>query len=355
MVEWAKREYRKADIDRAGIALLPWWTSPTMKADEEVGKAFTIVENWRTSHAFPLNVFQNRLRVRAKKIQPQALIAQRLKRFSAVMNKLMREPHMKLSQMHDLGGCRAILNSIKEVEDVHEVYCGPLYSLPGITHREKCYDYIQNPKPDGYRGVHIVERYAARHEIHKPWDGQRIEIQLRTKLQHAFSTAVETVTTFTREPLKFGGGPDEWKRFFSLMGSAIALREGTPIVPNTPDNPTELIAALKDVSQSLMVRPRLQAWSSALRSIRRQNIRNFKWLLMVLDVSANTINVTGYTDRRKASEAVSAIEQSKQTNLDAVLVWVNSIKQLRAAYPNYYADTGAFVNALSVALGEELG
>jgi hypothetical protein len=68
-------------------------------------------------------------------------------------------------------------------------------------------------------------------------------------------------------------------------------------------------------------------------------------------VSANTIKVDGYLDRNKASEAVAALEQSGRAGqLDAVLVWVRSVRDLRKAYPNYYADTGAFIEALGAAL-----
>ena len=45
--------------------------------------------------------------------------------------------------------------------------------------------------------------------------GLWIEIQLRTSLQHAWATVVETVDAFTNENLKFGAGSDDWKRFFN--------------------------------------------------------------------------------------------------------------------------------------------
>jgi hypothetical protein len=61
--------------------------------------------------------------------------------------------------------------------------------------------------------------------------------------------------------------------------------------------------------------------------------------------------VTGYVDRTKASEAVAAIEKAAPAGkLDAVLVWVRSIQDLRRAYPNYYADTTEFLKALDAAL-----
>jgi len=215
----------------------------------------------------------------------------------------------------------------------------------------KCYDYIRRPKPDGYRGIHIVGRYVAGIPKNETWNGHRIEIQLRTQLQHAFATAVETVTTFTRTRLKFGSGPDDWRRFFSLMGSAIALREDTPLIPNTPDNKAELVDELRGLTKSLRVRQRLRGWTAALKTFPRRNLDGAKWLLLVLNVPANTIQVTGYTDRQEASEVIADIEKSKDADeLDAVLVWVNSAKDLRTAYPNYYADTRGFLKAVDEAL-----
>jgi hypothetical protein len=79
MAEWAYREYTKGEIDRAGELLAPWWHTGVPHA--ELGKAFVIIENWRSSHAFPLNTFQVRLRHRAKKVEDNVLVAQRLKRF----------------------------------------------------------------------------------------------------------------------------------------------------------------------------------------------------------------------------------------------------------------------------------
>lgn len=346
---WVKREHGKGDIDRAGATLIPWWWKKRSVTTKEIGDAFAIVENWRTSHGLPLNVFQACLRSRAKRIEDDFLVAQRMKRFASVMNKLVREPHMKLSQMQDLGGCRAILPDVASVDRLYGMYRGdePLFSTETSL---KCYDYIRRPKDDGYRGIHIVGRYHARTPDRDPWNGQRVEIQLRTRLQHAFATTVETVTTFTREPLKFGAGPIAWRRFFSLVGSVFAIRECTPLVDGTPHNESELIRELREVTRELKVRGRLRGWTEALRTLPRKNVSDFSWLLLVLNTKLNTVKVTGFASRREAAEAVSKIEKSRQEELDAVLVWVRSIDDLRAAYPNYYADTREFIRALESAL-----
>jgi len=344
MAEWVKREYSKGEIDRVGSLFL----SREMNHDE-IPRAYEVIQNWRSSHALPLLTFRMGLSKRARRIEPDAIIAQRLKRFSSIMNKLLREPTMKLSQMQDLGGCRAILSSVYQVKRLASLYRNPVLDSESSL---KCYDYIDNPKADGYRGFHIVGRYKPHIEKNEPWNGHRIEIQLRSELQHAFATAVETATTFTRSTLKFGGGAPKWRRFFSLMGSAIAIREGTPSVPGTPFRVDDLVGELRELTKELKVRQRLRGWTDAVRTLPKRNIKNARWLLLVLDVTGKTINVTGFVNRKKASDELAKIETNSESKVDAVLVWVNSINQLKSAYPNYYADTAAFLDALEFSLAK---
>lgn len=352
MIDWVERRYGKGEIDRAGAALVPWWTNTGPVPREEIGPSYLIIDNWRTSHGYPLNAFQITLRKRARKIDPSVLVAQRLKRFASVMNKLAREPNMKLSQMQDLGGCRAILSDVAKVNALMSVYTETDRDLFGAKGRFKCSDYITNPKKDGYRGIHIIGKFLARQQNRESWNGHRIEVQLRTRLQHAFATTVETVTTFTRLPLKSGGGSDDWKRFFRLMGSTLALREGTPFVADTPDDPAELLRELREYSRMLKVRQRLRGWSSAMKILPKQNTRKYKSLLLLLNIENNTMQVEGFDDPARAGQALARIEAQVviNNNLDAVLVNVSRVQDLRKAYPNYYADTREFISALDLAL-----
>lgn len=265
-----------------------------------------------------------------------------------MLAKLAREPKMKLSQMQDLGGCRAIMSSLSGVEQLAALY-QPSRSLFADPLSPKVYDYIARPKSDGYRGIHIVARYQSKSEHTIAWQGQRIEIQLRTRLQHAFATAVETVTTFTRAPLKFGGGAQEWRRFFALMGAELADREHTPMVPGTPATYGARHAELMELAAQLRVEERLSGWSHAMKTFPRRNVRRFAVLLLTLDVDSSQINVRGFVDRIAAEDALKAVE--RKPHIDAVLVGVSSLEQLRAAYPNYYADTKEFMAALNLVIG----
>lgn len=178
------------------------------------------------------------------------------------------------------------------------------------------------------------------------------EIQLRTPLQHAFATAVETVTTFMKEPFKQGGGGESWRRFFALMGSAMAIRESTPPIRNTPDDRDELVRQLRDAANQLNVRQRLEQWGAAISSVPLNKLRTRQWILLVLDVRRSRVSVETYADTKTAVKHLRMFERLAKynKNFDAVLVGVGSIRNLRRAYPNYFADTTAFVAALNEAI-----
>ena len=348
-----KREHTKSEIDRAAATMLLWWK----EAGEDTGidlktwkHCYDVIKNWRMSHAYPLNSFRTTLRARAEKVNPSAIVVQRMKRFTTLMNKLEREPSMKLSQMQDLGGCRSIVETMDHVNQIYGRY---------RSQETKCYDYIRNLKEDGYRGIHLIGRYQPQRCSGKPWENQRIEIQIRTQLQHAFATTVETVTTFTREQLKFGGGHQDWRRFFSLIGSAFAYKEGTPLIPNTPHDQSLLRRELHDITKQLDVINCLQVWrqalSSALKVVKSYAEKkvNAQWLLLVLDVPNRTSTIQGYQrfkDAQKGLEAAENDERSQEGEVDVVLVHASRATDIRVAYPNYFADTRKFIRQLTSVL-----
>src|SRR5207249_3848889 len=84
--------------------------------------ALTVINNWRSSHSFPLNTFQVSLRHHVKEIDPRGLVAQRIKRLSSIHTKLRRFSWLKLSEMQDIGGCRAIVSSIRRVDALVKLY-----------------------------------------------------------------------------------------------------------------------------------------------------------------------------------------------------------------------------------------
>ena len=344
MAEWAIPQYSRADVDRAGRILASRRPNPQ---DWEI--ALTIISNWRSSHSFPLNTMQNHLRRKAKEIDAQSLIAQRIKRLPAIRQKLMRfKSWLTLSEMQDIGGCRAVVRDVRHVQKLLSAY-----RKSDIKHKlEDIDDYIANPKRSGYRGVHLIYRYHS--DRKETYEGLKIEIQLRSPAQHAWATAVEIVGLFIKQPLKSSLGRREWLRFFALMGSAIAAREGCAGIPDTPATKKELRAELREYGEQLDVENDLQIYGAALQNLEEVNVAGGHYFLLELNPVARSVKVTGYKPQEfeRASQDYLVAERAitEHAGLDAVLVSAESLTALRRAYPNYFLDLHAFIKLVSTEL-----
>lgn len=342
---WAEPQFKIEELNKAGKMLVrsareDWqqWS-----ADEwaEYERAMVIINNWRSSHGYPLNTFQMNLRGVGRKFEHDVLVAQRIKRLSSIRHKLDRFPNMKLSQMQDLGGCRAIFRDIESVSKVCDYYTDESSVKHELVSLD---DYVGEPKGSGYRGVHLVYRYFS-DKGKTAYNGLKIEMQLRSQFQHAWATAVETVGMFSGQALKSSIGDEDWKRFFSLMGSAIAMRERCPLVPGTPKVGKDLREEIREHVMKLKVAERLDGYRNAMHNISTASQDAF-YFLMQLDPKVSQLSVRGF--RRSQAELAEAeyakAEQLSRENsgTDAVLVSVESVNALSKAYPNYFADTGLF-------------
>lgn len=347
---WIAPKHTVQQVNAAGKALVR--AQDLSYFGKHIGEYFNaldVINNFRASHAFPLNTFQINLRAVSKRFDEDALVAQRIKRMASISQKLVLRPSMKLSQMQDLGGCRAIVQNIATVKLIEDYYL----NRSNIKHVLASHDdYIATPKQSGYRGVHLVYRYFSdKSEI---YNGMKIELQVRSRYQHAWATAVETVGMFSGQALKSSLGSVEWQRFFALMGSVIALREGGPIVPGTPTNRVDLIAELAHLGTELQVESRLSEFNRAVHAISSGDDLDAFYYLLQLDPVSGTLTVTGYSEKQKetASAAYAKAEEEGKSKpgMDAVLVSVESVGSLAKAYPNYFADTRVFLSLLRQAI-----
>ena len=342
---WTIPQYTKKRVDAAGAMLID---DSVPFGQREL--AWTIADNWRSSHAYPLNHFQNLLRQKVAKVDPTGIVVQRQKRRESIELKLRDNPAMKLSQMQDLGGCRAILSDVGKVGEVIALFANSRMKHEII----RTFDYIREPKTSGYRGVHLVYRYRSDSERSRAYDGLRIEMQLRTALQHAWATAVEVAGTFRGEALKSGHGSSGWLRFFRLMGSEIALTEECPPVPGVPKSRDKLVEELRNRTQKLAAIDLLLGWTTSVNAIREGAVVRAHYYVIELDSEARKVFLTGYKQGdladAQAHRAAREAEGRGQEGFDVVLVSVDKIDQVRRAYPNYYLDTSVFVAELRRAI-----
>jgi hypothetical protein len=343
-VAWTEPRYKRKEVDRAAELL----ASGKKYQPEEVDQALIVIGNWRAAHAFPLNTFQMGLRQAAQKVQAGALIAQRLKRLPTMLDKLRRMPKTTLTRFQDIGGCRAVVINLGQVLELRDRYRRSRMKHKLVRER----DYIAAPRASGYRCIHLVYRYSGR--AGSAYDGLQIEIQLRTRLQHAWATAVETVGTMLKQSLKSSEGSTDWLRFFALVGSAFAFVERTRAVPETPSSPASLASEIKRLQAKLKVRGALDTYRHALKATEQQGKGESALYLLSLDPAAKQLTVTAFGTGEIAAATDAYAEAERQLashpGAQVVLVGSRSLAALRKAYPNYFLDTELFLSQLDRAL-----
>jgi len=314
--------YSKKQIDKAGKTIVNRDVS-----QEEIDKAFAILNNWRAAHVSPLNTIASSLTSN----NSNAIVVQRLKRLDSIIEKLRRFPQMSFSKMQDLGGCRVILDSIDQVYEVISQHKSPNKSFT----LKKENDYIQNPKTSGYRSYHMV---------YQSNDSLLVEIQFRTYLQHLWATALETMSIYMGTNLKSGIGKEDILRFFVLVSSLFALKEGTPVCLDTSNNPKELIAEIRELDNQFHILEKLSTMSAKFNPSNESK----GYYLMELDTLTNKLEIN-YFPMNQAQEAIQLYTHMESLQIpifNTVLVSASSFDTLKRAYPNYFLDTSQFIAIL---------
>lgn len=345
--DFPKFEFSMKDVLRAGEALagdVPWNSESDAAAAREI---FKIAHNFRDSHAYPMRAMRYELqgRIKRKKIKG-ALTAARLKRMPSIRRKLANNPG-KLNQIQDLAGVRAVLPSIQDVtaliaamrnDSKHELF------------RE--YDYINGAKESGYRSHHMVFKFRGDRD-EAVYDTRRVEVQIRTGLQHSWATAVESVGLFRGEDFKAGQGSRDWLRLFELTSQDFAVEEGCRTSSKEEqDTRVQEIMALSKKLDAVDLLDRLsQAFSYAedYRFDPNNKPDYFKITYVRSKAKVSIEPQFGPTVATQRYDAAEVKNEADATGNDVkiVLVEVDGIENLRSAYPNYFGDVQLFRAKLS--------
>lgn len=311
----------------------------------EYEEALELANRWRACHAYPINTFQATLRTKIKTCKGEVLVAQRLKRMPTIIDKLTRFSNMQLTTMQDIAGIRAIFDELSDIDDIVFKYV----NNKTFPHEfVGSYDYISNPRDiDGYRSHHLVYKYYNKQM--PMYDGLRVEIQLRTKLQHIWATAVETMGTFLGQALKSKQGEKEWLDFFALVSSVFSFLENTPQVPRFAHlSKEQAINEVAKMEQELGAIEKMKNFSTVVSSIGGN--KSYTYHLLVLNSLKHTIDVYTY-DRDNFEGAMSDYakfedDAAKGSKLEPVLVSAGPMENLRKAYPNLFLDITEFEKVL---------
>ena len=119
----------------------------------------------------------------------------------AIVEKLKRET-IRLNQIQDIAGCRVLVNELAEQDDLVE-------SLLVLFAEVEVDDKRREPT-NGYRAVHVIV-----------WkDGRPVEIQVRTRLQHAWAELSEKIADEHGHEIKYGKGDDRARVFLMRLSAA---------------------------------------------------------------------------------------------------------------------------------------
>lgn len=332
--------FSRKSVSRAGSVLIDSNANAALKSE-----ALDLINLWRACHAYPVNTFNATLRSRVKKISKHALVAQRLKRVPSIEKKLIQNTNMQLARMQDIGGLRAVVENIGQVRKLEA-----LYKTGKWTHvLDDIDDYITNPKESGYRSLHLIYRYY--NPKAEAYNGYFIELQIRTQLQHAWATAVETIGTFLNQALKSSEGSNDWLTYFKYVSAAFAILEKSPILTEFEELSKEhIFAKCVELQKKLGVIDKLQAFSIAANAINNDKAKG-TYHLIILNASNRSLRITSFA-RRRLEEANNAYAEAEKRTLEekdtqVVLVATDSAESLKRAYPNYFLDTKAFVRQLN--------
>ena len=328
---WIKPVYSKKDVRRAGKAVASGDFSTISMED-----SLKVINNWRVAHDFPLSIltfdgyfhFINEVEV-----------VRRLKRLESIINKLSRFPTMMLDRMQDLGGCRVIVNKIDDVNKVVDFYKN-LKPKDDLFIFVKENDYIIQPKTDGYRSIHLIFEITDNDPV---FQGLKVEVQVRTQLQHAWATAVEVLSLRQHVNIKAGEGDAKTRRYMALISALFALEEGTPVGEHISASAQEIFKEAMKLDKDIHILDAIRVIQmTPIFSGERQE--NSAYYVIKVDAHASTSKVYSFNANQleTAADFCAEIEKSNHGSF-AVLISAMNVDSLFEGYPNYLSNANKFV------------
>lgn len=276
-------------------------------------------------------------------------IAQRLKRRPTIIDKLEREPGMSLSRMHDIAGCRLIFPDVASLNHFREGVLSSRAAHELVGGKDR-YNYIDNPKPSGYRGIHDVYKYNVSSAGGTKWNGLRIEIQYRTVTQHAWATAVEISDIVNSTRLKFSQAKEDISRLFLICSEILSRVHDNMTGYFNEISAIDLVNEYKHLENDLHAIQHLRNLTSSQFQKFARSSRLFILINYTSGDKEGTLETEDFSDNTTAATRYSEIEGKLQDIADVVLVGSNQQDAIKIAYTNYFSDASSFLSALDYAL-----
>lgn len=333
-------KYSRNKINNYGKALL---------AGPETGFLYTdaniIIDDWRKLHMVPLEELVKDITALLRQAGVSATFSShRLKRMTSIIAKLKHNPGMGLGGLQDIGGARFVFEDISSLLKAQQIILNAKFDhfIPD----RKPYDYVKEPKSSGYRSIHFVYKYVS---DNADIDGLRIELQIRTRLQHDWAMAVETGELISESSLKAGLGDKHWLEFFKLSSAILARKENMPVEQSFVSySEKDYCLKYARLEQKYKFLEQLQALVSTVHVMEKHELRQ-GYAVIFIQFLEKMVQLRHYKaeDFEKATQYYAEVEKTiNDANSAVVLVSVSDMKELKDAYPSYFLNADEFIQSL---------
>ncbi len=194
------------------------------------------------------------------------------------------------------------------------------------------FDYIKNPKIDGYRSLHLKLKVHSNDEKQSKLS---LELQLRTKLQHYVATTVETLGIIDSVNYKGGNGGSDKREFLKLVSDLFANNEKDhqKFYPSIKVD----MEAIKDLGEKYNI-------ISSLASLEPLNSKQ-KGKYFIFTLTKDHSEIVPFQDKNIADLYYSTLEKSIDDTVEIFKVTVDSVTELKKAYPNWFLNTKDFISS----------
>lgn len=335
-----RMKYSRNKINTSGKALL---------AGPETGFPYTdanlVVEDWRRLHMIPLEELVGEVtRLLAQSGVTAAFSSHRLKRMTSIIAKLRHNPGMGLGGLQDIGGARFVFEDIPSLLKAQQIIANA--KLEHFIADGEPYDYVARPKESGYRSIHFAYKYISENP---DYDGLRVELQIRTRLQHDWAMAVETGELISKSPLKASMGDEHWLAFFKLASAVFAQKEGMPVADSfTRYTQQDYCISYAKLDQNYKFLDQLQALVSAVKITEKRELK-IRYAVVLIQFEEKMVQLRHYKADalEEATKYYSEVEKTiKDESAAVVLVSVSDMNELQDAYPSYFLNAGEFIQSL---------
>ena len=276
----------------------------------------------------------------------------------SIVRKLQRDNNrFKLGALDDIGGCRLIVGSVREVYEAAQI-------LDDLLEHRKIKDYITAPQRSGYRSYHAIYKV--------PVGGitYRIEVQIRTRLQHLWATGVEAVgevygleykSPDVRASLE--GEEQKRDRFLMLSSHLFALEEGQPGVPDVTGDLAVVKREISAICETTHLLDDLRVARSGI-VVQADSDERDEYFLLCLSREIQFFDVVGFPEFQAANDEYQRLEKEALRIEDGndvviaepefdnvVLVKAESAEAIKSSYLNYSLGVDDFIRQVELAAG----